>query len=259
MPTEQGSAVGGNADVKAAVPAEGGQPEDADGQTNPPPTPVTTTAIAPGPSPRRSAFAAATTRASCRLTNSRRKPSLVATNVASWTLSTLRERLPIDKFSKEVVGGERGRVGQTLHATMANAISARRIIFVLANSVAFLRFQIVQALMVCMKLSKRHLLGNVCVADLKSDKLRRRDRGKQLGGAVNRGTQGATGQSEVPQQYTAESVVAILKAFFGDIRLSAASVPPETPRPPISKASVDSLPHPSHPTRQTSSWTAQNI
>jgi hypothetical protein len=75
--------------------------------------------------------------------------------------------------------------GQTLNATIATAISARRIIFVLANSVAFLRFQIVQALMVCMKLSKRHLLGNVCVAGLKSDKLRRRDREKQLGGAVN--------------------------------------------------------------------------
>jgi hypothetical protein len=40
---------------------------------------------------------------------------------------------------------------------------------------------------------------------------------------------GATGQSEAPQQYTAETVVAILKVFFEDI---AASVPPGIPRPP---------------------------
>jgi hypothetical protein len=40
---------------------------------------------------------------------------------------------------------------------------------------------------------------------------------------------GAAGQSEAPQKYTAETVVAILKVFFEDL---VASVPPEIPRPP---------------------------
>jgi hypothetical protein len=44
------------------------------------------------PSPRRSAFAAATTRASFRLTNSPRKRCRAATDVAHWTLSTLKTR-----------------------------------------------------------------------------------------------------------------------------------------------------------------------